>query len=114
MSRFKRKKEGGFVGAEKILPQLDVKLKDLSLRRIGFIVEGRAPIRPGSDIVIDGEKIGYVTSGNLSPSLGIPIGMGYVKGKFGKKGTVLGAEKRGKSIEIQVTKMPFIEPGYKR
>jgi len=108
----RRKKSGGFIGDKAILAELDVKLTDLSRRRVGFVGNTKTPARHGAIIYSGDEEIGVVSSGNVSPTLGIPIGMAYVKGKYGKIGSILHADVRGKRVEITVAKLPFIELGY--
>jgi len=54
-----------------------------------------------------GEKIGEVTSGTQSPSLGKGIGMGYVKTEYTTPGTELYIKVRDKLIKAQVVKLPF-------
>jgi len=41
-------------------------------------VEGKGIPRHGYAIRADGAEVGHVTSGTLSPTLGVPVGMGYV------------------------------------
>ncbi|KAI9644861.1 Aminomethyltransferase, mitochondrial [Ciborinia camelliae] len=110
-----RRTEGGFHGAEVILKQLTLKSKGgsgVERRRIGLIVEG-APAREGADIVNDkGEKIGNITSGCPSPTLGKNVAMGYIKDGFHKAGTDVGVVVRGKERKAKVTKMPFVPSKY--
>ncbi|TEY46194.1 hypothetical protein BOTCAL_0320g00050 [Botryotinia calthae] len=110
-----RRTEGGFHGAEVILKQLTPKSKGgsgVERRRIGLIVEG-APAREGADIVNDkGEKIGNITSGCPSPTLGKNVAMGYIKDGFHKAGTDVGVVVRGKERKAKVTKMPFVPSKY--
>ncbi|ESZ97045.1 hypothetical protein SBOR_2590 [Sclerotinia borealis F-4128] len=110
-----RRTEGGFHGAEVILKQLAPKSKGgsgIERRRIGLIVEG-APAREGADIVNDkGEKIGNITSGCPSPTLGKNVAMGYIKDGFHKAGTDVSVVVRGKGRKATVTKMPFVPSKY--
>lgn len=55
----------------------------------------------------DGNNIGEVTSGTMSPSLKKPIGMAYVKTEFAKMGTEIFVEIRGKALKAVVVKRPF-------
>ncbi|KAL5210333.1 hypothetical protein ABZP36_005956 [Zizania latifolia] len=80
----RRKAEGGFLGADVILKQLQEGPK---IRRIGLISQGPPP-RSHSEIVSNsGENIGEVTSGGFSPCLKKNIAMGYVKSGLHKAGT---------------------------
>jgi aminomethyltransferase len=110
-----RRTSGGFHGAEVILRQLTPKSKGgsgVERRRIGLIIDG-APAREGADIVDEkGEKIGNITSGCPSPTLGKNIAMGYIKDGFHKSGTNVEVVVRGKKRKAQVTKMPFVPSKY--
>jgi aminomethyltransferase len=110
-----RRAEGGFHGAEVILKQLTPKSKGglgVERRRVGLIVEG-APAREGAEIVDEsGNKVGNITSGCPSPSLGKNIAMGYVKDGLHKAGTDVGVVVRGKTRKAKITKMPFVPSKY--
>jgi len=110
-----RRTNGGFHGDEVILRQLTPKSKGgsgVERRRIGLIVEG-APAREGTEIVNEkGEKIGSITSGCPSPTLGKNIAMGYIKDGFHKSGMNVEVVVRGKKRKAQVTKMPFVPSKY--
>jgi aminomethyltransferase len=103
----RRRVEGGFPGVERILTAL--KEGPLS-KRTGFIVEGRQPVREGALIYSGETQVGVITSGGFSPSLQVPIAMGYISN--GASG--LEAEVRGKRIGLTPTSMPFIPHNYVR
>ncbi|KAI8966053.1 glycine cleavage system T protein [Daldinia sp. FL1419] len=107
--------KGAFHGASVILSQLTPKSKGgagVEKRRIGLIVEG-APAREGAEIQdAEGNKVGVVTSGCPSPTLGKNIAMGYVKDGLHKAGTELLVSIRGKQRKAVVTKMPFVPSKY--
>ncbi|KAK6865621.1 glycine cleavage system t protein [Apiospora arundinis] len=104
-----------FHGAEVILPQLTPKSKGgagVSRRRIGLVVDG-APAREGAEIVdANGQKIGVVTSGCPSPTLGKNIAMGYIQDGSHKAGTEVEVLVRGRKRKAVVTKMPFVPSKY--
>lgn len=84
-------------------------------KRVGLVQKAHgAPVRGGAFLfnVVDGAKIGSVTSGCPSPTLSQNIAMGYVDSKFSKIGTEIQAEVRGQKISMVVTKMPFVKPNY--
>ena len=73
----RRRAEGGFFGYEPVKLAID---QGPARRRVGFLLEGKAPAREGAEIAtLDGEIIGRLTSGGFAPSLGRPIAMGYVE-----------------------------------
>lgn len=110
-----RRTGGGFHGSDVILSQLKPKSKGgagVERRRIGLIVEG-APAREGAEIVsAEGEKLGTVTSGCPSPTLGKNVAMGYIKDGFHKSGTEVAVVVRGKQRKAVVSKMPFVPSKY--
>jgi aminomethyltransferase len=55
-----------------------------------------------------GEGIGKVTSGTMSPVLGIGIGLGYVPTQFASPGSEIFIDVRGKSLKAVVSKTPLI------
>ncbi|KAK1638231.1 glycine cleavage system T protein [Colletotrichum phormii] len=110
-----RRTKGGFHGAEVINKQLVPKSKGgagIERRRVGFVVSG-APAREGAEIFTkDGEKVGVITSGSPSPTLGKNIAMGYVKEGLHKSGTELDVVVRGKKRGAVVSKMPLVPSKY--
>jgi aminomethyltransferase len=108
----RRRTDGGFAGAERILAELE---QGVVQKRIGFTVEGRQPVREGARILdIEGNEVGRVTSGGFSPSLERPIGMGYVATHLSQPGSALTLEQRGKLFAAQVVPMPFVPHRYHR
>ncbi len=108
----RRRAEGGFPGAPRILAELE---QGAPQKRVGLDVEGRQPIREGA-LILDGEgsEIGRVTSGGFSPSLQRPIAMGYVATALAEPGTELKLEQRGKLFDSKVAPMPFVPHRYHR
>jgi len=105
-------KEGGFLGSEVILGQI---ANGADKKRVGFLIDGRAPVREGAEIVDDqGNVIGAITSGGFGPTLQAPIAMGYVPAELSVIGTKLNALVRGVARPITVTKMPLVEQRYFR
>ena len=108
----RRREEGGFCGAEKILGQL---AKGTTRLRVGIKPEGKAPVREGTEILAaDGRKIGLITSGGFGPSVDGPVAMGYVETAFATEGTKLQVMLRGTARPCEVVALPFIKPNYKR
>lgn len=106
-------REGGFPGADVILPELAAGPANT---RMGLRPEGRAPIREGAPVFADetaAEPIGQVTSGGFGPSVGGPVAMATVPAGLAA-GTTVYAEVRGKRLPATITPLPFITPSYKR
>lgn len=107
----RRREEGGFPGAARILGHL----ADGSPRkRVGLLVEGKMPVREGAKLFDGNTEIGVVTSGGFAPSVGAPIAMGYVPRDHAEPGTALAAEVRGKRVACTVAAMPFVPHNYVR
>ncbi len=105
-------KEGGFLGAEAIFAQI---ANGVAKKRVGFLVDGRAPVREGAEIVdASGAVVGAITSGGFGPTLQAPIAMGYVPTELAAVGTQLNALVRGVARPITVAKMPLVEQRYYR
>ena len=106
-------REGGFPGADVILPEL---ANGAAKVRVGLRPEGRAPIREGVAIFeaeTGGAQIGTVCSGGFGPSVGGPEAMAYLPASLSDGDTVW-AELRGKRLPARIAPLPFISPSYKR
>ena len=87
----KQKEEGvkrklvGFKMIDKGIPRHDYQIKDAA-----------------------GNIIGKVTSGTMSPMLGIGIGLGYVTTELSSPGSEIYIDVRGRALKAEVTKLPFM------
>jgi aminomethyltransferase len=105
---------GGFPGADTVLGQLDGSLP-LTRRRIGLVATERVPVREHVKLEnMDGQTVGEVTSGLLSPTLNRPIAIAYVEPDYAAAGTELFAMVRGKPVPMVVTPTPFVPTRYHR
>jgi aminomethyltransferase len=87
---------------------LKQKTEGVSRRLIGFELMERGIPRHDYEIAdANGNIIGKVTSGTMSPMLKIGIGMGYVKPEFSKIGSEIFIPVRGKALKAKVVKFPF-------
>lgn len=97
--------KGEFVGRSVMAAQ---KAKGVSKKCVAFkMTDKSAPPRPLYEIWANGAKIGDVTSGTQSPSLGIGIGLGYVPPVLAAPGTAIEIEIRGKRPPAVVVRKPF-------
>ncbi len=79
-----------------------------SRKLIAFQLDERGIPRQGYDIVDrNGNKIGEVTSGTMSPSLGKGIGLGYVPTVFANINSKINIQIRKNAIPSTVVKLPF-------
>jgi len=94
-----------FVNSDNLKKQ---KEEGVSRKLVGFELIDRGIPRHDYQIVdADGNQIGVVTSGTMSPSLNKAIGMGYVATPFSKIDTEIYIAIRNKRIKAKVVKMPF-------
>ncbi|MHA7057225.1 glycine cleavage system aminomethyltransferase GcvT [Aquimarina sp. M1] len=94
-----------FVNAEALAKE---KEHGTERKLVGFELDERGIPRQGYDIVDgNGQKIGVVTSGTMSPSLGKGIGLGYVPKFLATSGSNINIQVRKKAIPATVVKLPF-------
>ena len=80
----------------------------------GFTIEGRAPVRAHTEIFLNGEKVGDITSGGFGATVNAPVAMGYVRADLAAVGTKLTAKVRDKDVPIEIVAMPFVRKDYKK
>lgn len=98
-----------FVGKSALMA---VKEQGLKRKLVGFELLEKNIARHGyRTLNAQGEPIGVVTSGSMSPSLGKAIGIAYLPTELSAVGSRFGVEIRGKSVPAQVVKTPFYKPG---
>ncbi len=99
--------KGEFIGREALLRQ---KSEGIRRKLVGFEMVGRGIARPHYPVLAAGTRIGEVTSGAPSPTLGIPIGLGYVAVEHAGVGTELDVIVREQPVRARIVPTPF----YKR
>lgn len=84
------------------------RVEGVTRKLVGFKIDDRRVPRNGYSIQnVDGEEIGQVTSGTLSPCLEIPIGMGYVGKEYSSVGTEILVDTGRKQLKATVCSLPF-------
>lgn len=76
-------------------------------RLVCFEVEGSGVPRHGYALARGGHRIGVVTSGAKSPTLGRFIGMGYVTSESAEPATAIEVIMRGRSVPARIVRRPF-------
>lgn len=99
--------KGDFNGKDVLLRQ---KEEGLKRKLVGFDMVDRGIARHGYDVVKNGKKIGYVSSGSYAPFLQKAIGLAYLPSDMCEIGTEFEIDVRGKNLKAVVVKTPF----YKR
>jgi len=108
----RRRNEGGFPGADRILRELS---QGPARRRVGLMIEGKAPARQGAEIRdVSGRQIGIVTSGGYGATLESPIAMGYVESDQSKPGAAVTLAVRGRDLAARIVSLPFVPHRYFR
>ena len=80
----------------------------VSRKLVGFELTERGIPRHDYEIVDkEGNKIGIVTSGTMSPSLGKGIGLGYVTTQFSGVDSEIFIQIRNNNVAAKVVKLPF-------
>jgi len=94
-----------FIDKEVLLKQ---KEEGVSRRLRGFEMIDKGIPRPHYEILNkEGEVIGEVTSGTMSPSMNKAIGMGYIRNEDAKFGNEIFIRVRNKMLKAQIVKIPF-------
>ncbi|MFJ1643801.1 glycine cleavage system aminomethyltransferase GcvT [Streptomyces sp. NPDC088258] len=110
--KFEKTSNGGaFVGRAALEAAAERAASAPPRKLVGLIAEGRRVPRAGYPVVAGGAKVGEVTSGAPSPTLGRPIAMAYVDAEHAGPGTEgVGVDIRGSHEPYEVVALPF----YKR
>ena len=87
----------------------EIKRTGTAKKLVGLVAQGREIPRGGYLVSHKGEPTGEVVSGNFSPVLKKGIAMAYVRSDHAEAGTMLDVDVRGKTLQVEVTKPPFIK-----
>ena len=96
--------KGDFIGRSVLEQQ---KANGVEKRLVGIEMQGRHIARHGYPVKHEGQVVGEVTSGTLSPTIGKAIALAYVPTPLSKIGQPLEVEIRGKLYPAVVVKKPF-------
>ncbi len=101
--------KGDFIGAQFLRRQ---KAEGVTRKLTGFELTERAVPRHGYPVLVEGQQVGQVTSGTLSPSLDKPIGLAYLPTSASRIGTTFQVDIRGRPKGAVVVKTPFYTRPY--
>ncbi|WP_338729419.1 glycine cleavage system aminomethyltransferase GcvT [Haladaptatus sp. DJG-WS-42] len=102
---FTVKLDTDFIGRDALEAQ---QAEGVAEKFVGFQLVERGVPRHGYDITnTDEEHIGTVTSGTMSPTLGEPIGLGYVPVSYAEPETTIHVLVRGKPKKAVIKSLPF-------
>ena len=96
-------KDGDFVGRSALESPLDSSAPVL----VGLVGEGKRAARAEYEVYSGENKVGVVTSGALSPTLGFPVAMAFVDASVAEVGSILDVDIRGSRHAYTVTALPF-------
>ncbi|GAB2816706.1 glycine cleavage system aminomethyltransferase GcvT [Alpinimonas psychrophila] len=100
-------KEGDFVGRTAIERGVSADAPVL----VGLVGEGKRAARANYEVFSANAsadtRVGVITSGALSPTLGYPVAMAYVHPSVSALGTVVFVDIRGTRLPYTVTQLPF-------
>ena len=97
--------KGDFIDREYLVNQKET---GITRRLAAFEMVDKGIPRHGYPIVdIEGNEIGVVTSGTMSPSLKKAVGLGYINVPTNKVGNDIFISIRNKSVKASVVKLPF-------
>lgn len=97
-----------FIGRDVLAAQ---KEKGVSVRLVPFKMVGKTP-PPRSHYAVykNGQQIAETTSGSLSPSLNVGIGMAYIPTEFARVGEEIEIDIRGRRLPAVIQKRPLYRP----
>ena len=105
----KLQKEADFPSKTQLIAQ---KEQGIEKKLVGFVLEDkRIPRKDYPILSKEGNLLGRVTSGTHSPSLDVPIGMGYVQKSKAIPGTEILIDFGKKQLPAKIVKMPFYTQG---
>jgi aminomethyltransferase len=96
--------KGDFIGREALLRQ---KADGVARRLIGLRLSQSGVPRAEYGILSDERRVGSVTSGTMSPTLGKGIALGYVDAAESERESALAVEIRGRAVPAEVVSLPF-------
>ena len=87
------------------------KLKEKGQKKVqtGFKITGKGIPRQDQEILSQDAPVGKVSSGTLSPTLGVGIGMGYVPPSISKPGLSFDVKIRDRTVGSSIVKLPFYQ-----
>jgi aminomethyltransferase len=100
--------KGDFIGRDALVRQ---KESGVERRLVGIRLTEKGFPRQGYPVAAGDEDVGVVTSGVVSPSLGVGVAMGYVPAEMASDGTEIGVRIRNKVVHAVVKRPPFYTRG---
>ncbi|MDX6610897.1 MAG: aminomethyltransferase [Blastocatellia bacterium] len=99
--------KGDFIGREALVKQKEA---GVTKRLAGFEITERGIARDDQEVLVDGQRVGRVTSGSPAPFLKKNIGMAYLPLEFTNAYQEIQVDVRGRLVSARIVPTPF----YKR
>jgi len=99
-------KKGCYIGQEIIARA--TYLGHLNRKLGGLLLDGNQPAIRGTKVFREEKEVGWITSSVLSPDLGKPIALAYLRREVWEPGTKLVARGEVSSIQGEVATLPFV------
>jgi len=99
--------KGDFIGRDALAKQKEA---GTAKRLAGFEVTERGIARDDQEVLVDGQRVGRVTSGSPAPFLKKNIGMAYLPTEYVNEGREIQIDVRGRLVGARIVPTPF----YKR
>jgi folate-binding protein YgfZ len=100
--------KGCFLGQEPIVMARD-RAGHVNRAFLGLKVLEGGPLPPGTKVFRDGQEVGLVTSSCVSPRLGAPVALAYLKWKHQDPGTRMEAETPTGKQPVEVLGLPPVK-----
>lgn len=100
-----------FIGKEALQKQ---KSEGLKRKLVGFEMKERGIPRHGYEVTVNGEKIGFVTTGYRSPSLDKNIGLALIDSKYADLGNEICIMIRNKPSKAVIINKKFYKKNYNK
>jgi aminomethyltransferase len=104
LGMFVKLNAGDFIGREALLLQ---KSEGIPRKLVGVQLMERGIPRAGYPIYHQGVLVGEMTSGTMSPTLKLPLGLALINTELAIIDTELDVEIRGKLVKAKIVKAPF-------
>ena len=98
--------KGEFIGREALAKQKEA---GVTKRLAGFEVTERGIARDNQEVLVEGQRVGRVTSGSPAPFLKKNIGMAYLPVEFTNAGQEIQVDVRGRLVTARIVPTPFYQ-----
>jgi aminomethyltransferase len=113
LSRFVDMEKTDYIGKQAHIEQSS----DPKRKLVGLVCEERVIPRSHYDVLLDGRKVGYITSGTFSPIVGKGIGLALVQSDAVVDKRQMEVDVRGRRCKAEISQLPFYDVskyGFKR